>query len=47
MKLDHSFMKEFKMNKKYLKNRIVWIFCKEVGYQISRFLRKTILGKKK
>lgn len=35
------------MNKKYAKERAVWIVCREVGYQISRFLRKLVLGKKR
>lgn len=34
------------MNKKYMKERFVWIMCRELGHQISRFLRKLILGKK-
>lgn len=34
------------MNKKYVKERAVWIVCREIGHQISRILRKLFLGKK-
>ena len=34
------------MDKKYMKERIVWTVCREIGHQISRFLRKLVLGKK-
>lgn|GEM_PF-4909867 len=31
---------------RYVKERIVWVVCREIGHQISRLLRKLILMKK-
>lgn len=33
------------MNKKYVKNRLIRIFSREVGYQVSRFIRSLFYKK--
>lgn len=35
------------MNKKYVKERAVWIVCREIGHQVSRLLRKLLSRKKR
>lgn len=35
------------MNKKYIKNRLIRIFSREVGYQVSRFVRSLFYKKDK
>ena len=34
------------MDKKYMKECFVWIVCREIEQQISRFLRKLILRRR-